>query len=548
MHTHSRFVPLENDTSPAILPAPVSMTYGKGYFSLGRDTVIVTDEQTQAVGMLLADALRPALGFTASVLAEAPATGPTITLDIDLALIHLGPEGYVLQVTPRGVSLRGAGAAGVFYGMQTLRQLLPTDIFSATPLQRDWRIAAVTIEDFPRFPWRGLLLDPVRHFIPKEAIFKFIDLLALHKMNVLHLHLTDDQGWRMEIKKYPRLTEVGAWRMETIVGSLRNPEGYDGRPHGGFYSQDDLREIVAYAAARFVTVLPEIEMPGHAQAAIAAYPELGVLGEPLEVSTTWGIHLSLYNPTERTMSFLKDVLSEVMTIFPGQYIHIGGDEAHKEQWQASLQVQARIKELGLKDEEDLQRWFLTEIGDFLTQYGRRLVGWDEMLEGGLAPGATVMSWRGQSGGILAAQMGHDVVMTSLTHVYFDFAQSNDPAEPLSIGGYTPLDRVYAFDPLPTVLKAEEARHVLGVQGMLWSEYIPTLERLEYMAFPRLLALAEVGWTPPERKDFVNFRQRLARHEERLQHLGVTFRPVTTWEQERSFPPRRDRLVELQEEL
>jgi hexosaminidase len=522
----------------AILPQPAHIVYGEGEFTLNRETVIVVDEQTRTVGEMLAASLAPALGFSPPVRSAAGSDDPAISLGIDPTLAHLGKEGYALTVTPHQIILRGPDAAGVFYGTQTLRQLLPVEIFSSTPVARAWGIPAVSIEDRPRFQWRGLMLDTARYFSDKQAVLKLIDLLALHKMNRLHLHLTDDQGWRIEIKKYPRLTQIGSRRKETVVGHMFAPKGYDGRPYGGYYTQDDLREIVAYASARFVTVVPEIEMPGHAQAAIASYPELGVTGEPVEVSTHWGIHPYLYSPSESTLQFLQDVLSEVMEIFPGPYIHIGGDEAHKEQWEASTEVQARIKQLGLKDEEALQTWFISRIGDFLAQHGRRFIGWDEIIHSDLPPQAVVMSWRGVDGGIQAAQSGHDVVMAPCTHVYLDYYQSNDPAEPLAIGSYLPLDSVYSFDPVPANLTAEQSQRILGAQCTLWTEYISTTHHLEYMAFPRSVALAELTWTPQEQRDFADFRARLALHEARLERLGVNFWPVSRWDRERDLPPRQ----------
>ena len=357
MHVH---VPLDRPEL-SILPQPANIVREEGYFQLTQDTVIVTDQETQAIGTLLANVLAPALGFLPSVLTNEDPHLPAISLGIDSQLAHLGQEGYMLKVTAGQATLRAAHPAGVFYATQTLRQLLPVEIFSSTPASQTWTIPAVSVEDFPRFSWRGCMLDSARHFIPKQEVIKLIDVLALHKMNVLHLHLTDDQGWRIEIKKYPKLTEVGAYRRETVIGHARRPQGYDGTPHGGFYSQEDLREIVAYATARFITVVPEIDMPGHAQSAVAAYPELGVLGTPVEVATTWGIHPYLYNPTEEVFRFLKDILTEVMALFPGSFIHIGGDEAIKDQWKGSQQVQARIKELGLKDEDELQSWFITRM-------------------------------------------------------------------------------------------------------------------------------------------------------------------------------------------
>lgn len=531
-------MPIDFDSRAfAILPQPETLLPGEGSFALTPDTVIVADQETRAVAHLLADFLAPVLGGTPRVLADAPAGLPVLVLQVDAGLGRLGSEGYTLIVTPEQIKIHGAAPAGVFYGTQTLKQLLPPEVFSRTRARQNWSVPVVTIEDAPRFSWRGLMFDPSRHFFPKEAILKFIDLLALHKMNVLHLHLTDDQGWRIEIKKYPRLTEIGAWRKETVIGHANHSQGYDGTPHGGFYRQNELREIVAYAAAHFVTVVPEIDLPGHASAAIAAYPELGVTGKPVEVATTWGIFPNLYNSEESTLQFLRDVLTEVMEIFPSPFVHLGGDEAMKDQWQASPRVQERIGELGLKDEHELQSWFISQLGAFLNQHDRRLIGWDEILEGGLPESATVMSWRGVTGGIAAAQAGHDVVMAPSTHVYFDHYQSNDPTEPLAIHGYTPLDKVYSFDPVPAELTPEQARHILGAEGTLWSEYLSTVEQLEYMAFPRLVALAEVIWSARNTLDFAAFRQRLARHEERLVHLNATSRAVARWEMEQTFPPR-----------
>ena len=349
-------------------------------------------------------------------------------------------------------------------------------------------------------------------------------------MNSLHLHLTDDQGWRIEIKKYPRLTTVGAWRKETLVGPLHDEHAknlqFDGIPHGGFYSQEDIREIVAYARARFITVVPEIEMPGHAQAAIAAYPELGNLAEPLEVSTTWGIHEHVYNIEESTLKFMTDVLDEVMALFPGPFIHVGGDECPKIEWKESPAAQARIRELGLKDEEELQSYFIRHMDKYLTKHGRRLIGWDEILEGGLAENAAVMSWRGEEGGIAAANAGHDVVMAPYHSTYLDYYQSEERSEePLAFDTFLPLEKVYAYDPIPREIAAEKQRHVLGTQGQMWSEYIPTPENCEYMAFPRLCALAESAWTPAEMKNYAGFMHRLREHLRRLDVLKVNYRKL-----------------------
>jgi hexosaminidase len=365
--------------------------------------------------------------------------------------------------------------------------------------------------------------------MPKEFVKKYIDLLALHKLNTFHWHLTEDQGWRLEIKQYPKLTEVGSCRKETILGRYTRDASqwkFDGTPHCGFYTQDDAREIVAYAKARFITVVPEIEMPGHAVAAIAAYPELGVTGEPIDVAGRWGIFSDILNAEPSTITFMQNVLTEVMAIFPSRYIHIGGDEADKAKWKTSPRIQARIKELGLKDEHELQSWFIRQMDAFLSSQGRRLIGWDEILEGGLAENAVVMSWRGVEGGVRAARAKHDVVMAPTTHTYLDYYPSKDRArDGLAIGGFLPLEMVYSYEPIPAELEPEFAKHVLGAQAQLWTEYMPTPKRVEYMAFPRLTALAEVVWTPKEKKDYSDYLQRLEAHLRRLSVLDVNFRPL-----------------------
>ncbi len=509
-----------------IVPRPVSVTPGEGTFVLRPDTRIVAAAAARDTAKLLARWLAPATGYALQT-GVGPGGDNTISLELDAALRDLGDEGYVLEVTPARVLIRAPKEVGVFYGAQSLRQLFPPAIFAST-VQKDmsWTAPAVRIEDQPRFRWRGAMLDVSRHFSPKEFVLRFIDLLALHKLNTFHWHLTDDQGWRIEIRKYPRLTEVGGWRKETRLGHERNsPHGFDKQPHSGFYTQKEIREVVAYAGQRHITVVPEIEMPGHAQAAIAAYPELGVSGEPLEVWTRWGVNPNIFNPSEKTILFLQDVLTEVLELFPGEFIHIGGDEAIKDQWKASPAVQVRIKELGLKDEHEMQSFFIRRMDAFLAAKGRRLVGWDEILEGGLAPGATVMSWRGVEGGITAAKAGHDVVMSPTTHVYLDYAQSQDPGELPNIGGNLPLEAVYSFEPVPAAFTAEEAHHVLGAQANVWTEYMPSPGHVEYMVFPRLIALAEVVWSPPEKKNYAEFLSRLAVHDQRLQYQNVNFRPM-----------------------
>lgn len=510
----------------ALLPQPAIQSVTEGVFVLRPETSIVSDKPNQLTANMLSRWLAPATGYALKAKVREDADN-SISLKLDASLTRLGNEGYLLDVTPQRVVIRAPHEAGIFYGVQTLRQLFPPAVFSASLKANGvWELPAVHIEDQPRFGWRGAMLDVSRHFMPKDFVLEFIDLLAVHKLNTFHWHLTDDQGWRIEIKKYPRLTQIGAWRKETRLGHEgRQQHGFDKQPHGGFYTQREVREVVEYARQRHITVVPEIEMPGHAQAAIAAYPELGVKSDPVEVWTRFGVNPNIFNPNEKTILFMQDVLAEVIKLFPSTFVHVGGDEATKEWWKASPQVQARLKELGLKDEHEGQSYFIGRMDKFLTSKGRRLIGWDEILEGGLAPGATVMSWRGVKGGITAAKSGHDVVMAPTTHTYLDYYQSQEPGELPAIGGNLPLETVYSFEPIPADLTADESRHVLGTQAQIWTEYLPTPGHVEYMAFPRLIALAEVAWSPKERKDYPDFLARLSVHEERLQLLKVNFRPT-----------------------
>jgi hexosaminidase len=509
-----------------IIPLPVLVEALEGSFVLGIDTVIVAGPGTLLKAEQLADFLRPATGFVLPVLEESSGV-PAIHLMLDDRLRGLGSEGYELEVGGSGVKLRASSLTGLFYAGQSFRQLLPPEIFSDARVEMVWQANAVQISDQPRFGWRGVHLDCARHFMPLEFVFKLLDLMALHKLNTFHWHLTEDQGWRLEIKKYPKLTEVGAWRAQTIIGHgyQENPK-FDGKPHGGFYTQEQARAVVKYAASLHITVVPEIELPGHAQAAIAAYPELGNTGAQLKVGERWGIIEHVLNPNESTMQFLEDVLEEVLEIFPSTYIHVGGDECPKTEWKQSPVAQARMRELGLEDEDQMQAYFIGRMDYFLNSRGRKLIGWDEILEGGLASNATVMSWRGEEGGIVAARMGQDVVMTPGSHVYFDHYQSEDQSkEPLAIGGFTPLEKVYSYEPIPAELSAKEAKHVLGSQAQMWTEYVPTSSHAEYMIFPRLCALCEVLWTPVMQKDFTGFSSRLLPHLERLRLKNVNFRPL-----------------------
>lgn len=429
----------------------------------------------------------------------------------------LAPDAYQLTVDSAQIEIEGGSGAGVFYAFQTLRQLLQpakTDLLS---------VPCVHVEDAPRFSWRGMHLDVSRHFFSVKEVKKYLDNLAMYKMNVFHWHLTDDQGWRIEIKKYPKLTQVGAWRNGTLIGHYgEQPERYDTLRYGGFYTQDQIREVVAYAASLHITVVPEIEMPGHATAALAAYPEYGCTPGPVDVARTWGVFKDVFCPYEETFNFLESVLSEVSELFPGQYIHIGGDECPKDRWIESPFCQSLMQNNNLKNENELQTYFVNRIGAFLQTKGKKLLGWDEILEGGVPQDATIMSWRGYAGGIAAAQQHHDVVMAPTSYCYFDYYQSTSAGEPLAIGGYLPVQSVYRFEPIADALKPEETKYILGTQANLWTEYITDWKKVEYMTMPRMSALAEVAWTQREKKDYTNYVQRLYNHFKLLRFLGITY--------------------------
>jgi len=419
--------------------------------------------------------------------------------------------------------LKRLSPTGIFYALQTLYQLLPADIYGKNRSDiKKWEIPCVNIEDAPRFSYRGLHLDVCRHFFPVEFIKKYIDAMAIHKLNRFHWHLTDDQGWRIEIKKYPLLTEIGSQRPETLIGHYYEnmPQQFDNKTYGGYYTQDEAREIVKYAASKFITVIPEIEMPGHAMAAIAAYPYLSCTQKPLNVATKWGVFDDVFCTRETNFTFLEDVLSEIMAIFPSEYIHIGGDECPKTRWKNCPDCQARIKKLKLKDEHELQSYFIQRIEKFVNAQGRKIIGWDEILEGGLAPNATVMSWRGIDGGIAAAKSGHNVIMTPMSHCYFDFYQAEPATEPTAIGGYVPLIKVYDFEPVPKVLTAEEAKYIIGAQANVWTEYITSASHVEYMAYPRASALSEVLWTNPENKNWTRFSANMLNAFDRFKALDI----------------------------
>jgi hexosaminidase len=513
----------------SVIPQPVSIEYDDGYFQIGPETRIVAENEAAAEAAKLIDALAPAMGFKLSLADSSQRRKGAIALELDKESSKLGDEGYTLRVTTRRILIRAKKPAGLFYGIQTLRQLLPEQVFSKTKADGvEWKVPCVRINDYPRFWWRGLLVDPARHFISKQDLMRFIDIMALHKFNSLQIHLTDDQGWRLEIRKYPELTKTGAWMDFT---TMRRGEGVeisgDRRP-GGFYSQDDIRQVVRYAAERYINILPEIEMPAHTGAAIVSYPEIGLYPDKLSalpVEKRWFANERVLAPRPQTVAFMQNVLTEVMELFPSDYIHIGGDEANIEHWKKSEEMQAQKRELGLKDEAELHSWFIKQMDLFLTSHGRRLIGWDEILQGGLARGATVMSWRGQQGGITAANAGHDVVMAPTSHTYFDYYQGPSDKEPLAIGGDLPLEKVYGFEPIPKEIAAGKARHVLGVQGQLWGEFISNTPHLEYMAYPRAAALAEVGWSPETSRNYESFLARLKRHLKRFDVAGVNYRKL-----------------------
>ncbi|MUL42508.1 beta-N-acetylhexosaminidase [Streptomonospora sp. PA3] len=515
------------DGSPSVpadslVPRPAELSTGAyDGLALTPSTRIDADSAARGAEVWLRAELGAATGLP---LPRGDGQSAQLRLSVDPAA-GLGAEGYRLIVDAEGALIVGHDPAGVFYGAQTLRQLLPPTAYRRAPAAGpgQWRLPSVRITDRPRFGWRGCMLDVARHFMPKHDVLRFIDLLALHKLNVLHLHLSDDQGWRVEIERYPRLTEVGAWREESQVGAGL-PPAFDGRPHGGYYTRDDIREIVAYAAQRHITVVPEIDIPGHSQAAIAAYPELGE-GEPVGVGRQWGIIDNVLNVTDATLEFYRNVFDEILELFPSRYVCVGGDECPKKQWRVSDTAQRRIREEGLADEDELQSWFVRHFDAYLTERGRRLLGWDEILEGGLAPGATVMSWRGTEGGVAAARAGHDVVMCPTDTSYLDYRQSDGADEPIPVGTVLTTADVYAAEPVPAELSEQEARHVLGAQVNVWTEHMDSPRAVDYMVFPRLSAFAEAVWSAGPR-DYAEFLPRLEGHLLRLEALGVEYRPLS----------------------
>lgn len=504
---------------PSLLPKPEKIVMGSSgdpFLISPQTAVVVADKSLQSSADFLNSYLLDRYGLKQAKIKK----GKQLN-SIQLRLGNTGSTvsgAYQLEVSGKSITITGTDAPGVFYGIQTLIQLLPTDTAALLT------IAPIQVEDAPRFQYRGMMLDVSRHFFPADFIKKYIDLLALHKMNRLHWHLTDDHGWRIEIKKYPQLTAVGAWRNGTVIGNYPG-QGNTNQRYGGFYTQAEVKDIIQYAAQRHITIVPEIEMPGHASAAIAAFPFLSCFADqptfinkfPSELSKqkggkqvqeTWGVHTDVYCAGNDTVfNMMQDILTEVINLFPSEYIHIGADECPKDNWKKCPRCQQRIKDLKLKDEHELQSYFVQRIEKFINSKGRVLIGWDEILEGGLAPNAVVMSWRGEAGGIEAAKQRHDVIMTPNNYVYFDYFQGKPALEPMAIGGYLTLQKVYSYEPIPASLTAEEAKHIKGVQANVWTEYISTTDKVEYMTLPRMAAIADIAWTSHP-KDWNDFTQRL----------------------------------------
>lgn len=500
-----------------IIPKPVSIEYGNGNFVFtGKTKMVAGNKSSREMADLLNDFLSKNYGFKLQVVKKRPDRN-AIVFDLVAGKDPLA-ENYEIQIDATAIRISG-NQRGLFYGLQSFLQIIPVKY--SGPIELPY----TAISDLPRFKYRGMHLDVARHFMPVSFVKKFIDLMSQYKFNYFHWHLTEDQGWRIEIKKYPKLTEIGSKRPESVKERNLTPYIGDGIPHGGFYTQEEIKDVVKFAKARFITVIPEIELPGHASAALAAYPQFGCKADyQYKVQTTWGIFKEVYCPTDATFKFLEDVLDETIALFPDSpYIHIGGDEVLKDHWKESAFVQELKKRENLKDEHEVQSYFVRRIEKFINSKGKKIIGWDEILEGGLAPNATVMSWRGMKGGIEAAKSKHDVIMTPTDYVYLDYGQGDPAYEPLNIGSYVPLEKVYSFDPVPSELTADEAKYIIGGQANIWTEYMKTPSHVEYMAFPRMIALAEALWSPAFNRSFSEFSNRLAANLPRLDNQNVNYR-------------------------
>jgi hexosaminidase len=502
-----------------IIPKPSKLERGEGHFALNRKTkIVVSDSDGRQIATILNAALLQNYGFKLAITTnDQKSNCINLVPEVLNGDLSINPEGYALSIDRNAIRISGR-AAGMFFALKSLFQLMPDG-------PKEILLPAVRIDDYPRFRYRGMHLDVGRHFMPVEFVKKYIDQMSQYKFNYFHWHLTEDQGWRIEIKKYPRLTEIGSKRPETQLGAYTTTFRGDGIPHSGYYTQKEIKDVVAYAKARYITVIPEIEMPGHSSAALAAYPELGCRQDyNYKVQMTWGIFKEVYCPTEKTFKFLEDVIGEVIELFPDSpYIHIGGDEVKKDMWKESPEVATLMARENLKDEHAVQSYFIHRMEKFINSKGKRIIGWDEILEGGLAPNAVVMSWRGMKGGIDAARAGHDVIMTPTDYSYLDYRQGDTATEPVGQSAYLPLEKVYSFDPMPKELSLDEAKYILGGQGNVWTEYMKTPAAVEYMVFPRMLAMAEAVWSTPENKNYPEFRRRLAAHLPRLAKQKVNYR-------------------------
>lgn len=511
--------------SVSIIPMPRTCVEKKGTFTINQETVIhlsIDNEEMRNALTVWNDLMATAAGFPLEV-SSTPRSSNVIRCRINSSLPN--EEAYKLTVSKSSIQIEAKTPTGIFYAFQTLRQLMPPAIESGSKAEGDieWNVPCVSIEDEPSFGYRGLMLDVSRHFMPKEVVKRYIDLMSFHKLNTFHWHLTDDQGWRIEIKKYPKLTSIGGFRDKTIIGHARStPYQWNTERYGGFYTQEDVKEVVAYAQKRFVEVIPEIEMPGHAVAALTAYPEYSCSGGPFEVEGRWGVFHDIFCTKEATFEFMQNVLDEVVALFPSSYIHIGGDEAPRTRWKNCVHCQKRMIQENLTKESELQTYFVNRIERYLNTKGKQIIGWDEIMEGGIPHRSTVMSWRGEKGGITAAKAGYDVIMTPNNYLYLNRYQFDPKTEPLAIGGFTPLEKVYNYHPVPSSLTPEEAIHIKGVQGNLWTEYITSGEQLEYMVYPRAAALSEIAWSKKENKDYEKFYLRLLNIEKHYDAMKLNY--------------------------
>ncbi len=502
-----------------IIPLPKKLVEQEGAYVFKKGAVItVSNSMFSPVAGFLSERIQAATGSAPAIKsAKSASSGVVFLLNSTLA-----EEAYILNVSSKKIVIQAKTGKGAFYALQSLLQLMPPHIYGSAVSDVALTVPNCNVEDEPRFSYRGLMLDVGRHFFSVDAVKRFIDLMAVYKLNTFHWHLTEDQGWRIEIKKYPLLTSISSIRKESMVGAY-DDDKFDNTPYGGFYTQEQIKDVIAYAAKKYINIIPEIEMPGHSQALLAAYPKLGSYTDKIyEVGTRWGVSEDVLCPREETFTFMEDVLTEVMALFPGQYIHIGGDECPKTQWKHSVFCQDLIKKLGLKDEHELQSYFIRRIDKFVTAHGKKLLGWDEILEGGLSPNAMVMSWRGTKGGIEAARQNHDVVMSPDNFFYIDYYQADPATEPLAIGGNLPLSKCYSFEADLPELTADQAKHIVGIQANLWTEYIATLDLAEYMTYPRALALAEVSWSPKASKNYDNFKTRVKGHLPAMDAMKINY--------------------------